>query len=490
MNVTLKLSAASASVMLALAISACADGVALEDYDAGVRNQQLRSPELNAQCFSTQNGTDATYTVMTWPVVYGAGGYRVSVDIVDDPQHPVAVVADSLVDGCSLTFVQQEDTKYQIRIQSAANEALGNTASEVLVYDDYTTLVAATTVPAGENLASFIRSHLSTGSTDVQAFELAAGATYEVADTIAFGKQQVQLRGDKNSHATIVFKGAACITTQAALTVKFINFDCEQTIAAPISLDPSPDSTFYYTEEPWASRYGGSQKVFYLDGDIMLKDCTFREVKGSLFSGSNANWALTRLIINNCIAEADYSTIDAFISMYGASTGTIQHLQLVNSTFYNLQENTTGYFLRLSNASNAQPQKIYGAAGQGSVSIQHCTFVKMMSGSNWWNNYVSKSNVTFTVKDNVFYDTWRIQKAIGNCAVNFTIDDNVTWSDLEDYPVDTTDKTKYATEDDPGMSCPTASVLDFNASPCYGLDAYFRPTKGIASSRGMGDTRY
>ncbi len=484
MNITKKLFIAAACVSLTWAATSCADGVELESYDSGVRNQQLSAPTLDASCFATQNSTDATYTVMSWPVVYGAGGYLVNVDIVDDPSNPIAVVNDSIVDGCSLTFVQQEDTKYQISIQTMANEKLGNSASDVLVYNDYTTLVAAVTVPAGQDLAAFVKANLKTDTQDVQAFELEAGATYEVSDTIAFGLQPVQLRSDKNSHATIVLKEKACITTQAPMTVKFLNFDCENTTAAPISLDPNPDASLYYDQEVWQSKYGSSQKVYYLDGDVIIKDCIFREVKGSLFSGSKQNWALTNLTINNCVVEADYNSSAAFINMYGASTGTILNIVFANTTFYNLQENSSGYFLRLSNASNATPTKIYGQSGRGTVNIQSTTFVRMMTGQHWWNNY---SGNLFTMKKNIFYDTWLLQKAIRNVPVDFTADDNVIWGVTNE--VDATDKAKYATEDDPGFSVPTASAINFN-DPYYGLKGYFTPTKGIAVSKQYGDPRY
>jgi hypothetical protein len=486
MNITKKLFMAVTCAALAWAATSCADGVELESYDSGVRNQQLSAPQLDASCFTTQNSTDATYTIMSWPVVYGAGGYLVNVDIVDDPSNPIAVVNDSIVDGCSLRFVQQEDTKYQITIQTMANEKLGNTASEVLVYNDYTTLVAAIIVPRGQDLAAFVKANLKTGTQDVQAFELEAGATYEVGDTIAFGLQPVQLRSDKNSHATIVLKDKACITTQAPLTVKFLNFDCENTTAAPISLDPNPDASLYYDQPVWQAKYGGNQKVYFLDGDIILKDCIFREVKGMFFSGSKANWALTNLNINSCIVEGDYSTNEAFISMYGASTGTILNLIISNTTFYNLQENSSGYFLRLSNASNATPTKIYGPTGRGSVTVLNTTFVRMLTGTHWWNNY-PQSGITFTMKRNIFYDTWLLQKAIRNNTADFSASDNVIWGVTNE--VDATDKAKYATEEDPGFSVPTSSAINFN-DPYYGLKSYFTPTKGIAASRQYGDPRY
>ena len=488
MNITKKFIMAAACVTLAWAATSCADGVELESYDSGVRNQQLSAPQLDASCFTTQNSTDATYTVMSWPVVYGAGGYLVNVDIVDDPSNPIAVVNDSIVDGCSITFVQQEDTKYQISIQTMANEKLGNTASEVLVYNDYTTLVAAVTVPVGQDLAAFVKANLKTGTTDVQAFELVAGATYEVSDTVAFGLQPVQLRSDKNSHATIVFKEKACITTQAPLTVKFLNFDCENTSAPPICLDPNPDASLYYDQPVWQAKYGGAQKVYFLDGDIILKDCIFREIKGSFFSGSKANWALTNLSISNCIVEGDYATSEAFISMYGASTGTILNLIIANSTFYNLQENSSGYFLRLSNASNATPQKIYGPsyAGKGGVTVFNTTFVRMLSGAHWFNNY-PQSGVTFSLKRNIFYDTALIQKAIRNNVVDFTAEDNVIWG--VSNAVDATDKAKYATEEDPGLSMPSSSAINFG-DPYYGLKSFFTPTKGIAAAKQYGDPRY
>ena len=110
----------------------------------------------------------------------------------------------------------------------------------------------------------------------------------------------------------------------------------------------------------------------------------------------------------------------------------------------------------------------------------------MLSGTHWFNNY-PQSGTTFTLKKNVFYDTYLLQKAIRNNTADFSVDDNVIWGVSNE--VDATDKGKYATEDDPGMTMPSSSAINFG-DPYYGLKSYFTPTKGIAAAKQFGDPRY
>ena len=80
-----------------------------ERFSGGVTNAQLESPEsITITTLTNSDGSESLK--LSWPVVMGAGGYKVNAYNVNDPSNPVAQVTDSVVDGCTMAFVKQEDT--------------------------------------------------------------------------------------------------------------------------------------------------------------------------------------------------------------------------------------------------------------------------------------------------------------------------------------------------------------------------------------------
>lgn len=87
-----------------------------ETFSGGVTNAQLESPVIDDNSFSTLTNSDGTESVkITWPVVMGAGGYLLNVDLIEDPadptvttENPVVVMQDSVVDGSSVVFTKTE----------------------------------------------------------------------------------------------------------------------------------------------------------------------------------------------------------------------------------------------------------------------------------------------------------------------------------------------------------------------------------------------
>ena len=76
-----------------------------ETFSGGVTNAQLESPVIDDNSFSTLTNSDGTESVkITWPVVMGAGGYLLNVDLIEDPadptvttENPVVVMQDSVL---------------------------------------------------------------------------------------------------------------------------------------------------------------------------------------------------------------------------------------------------------------------------------------------------------------------------------------------------------------------------------------------------------
>ena len=92
-----------------------------ERFSGGVTNAQLESPEsITITTLTNSDGSESLK--LSWPVVMGAGGYKVNAYNVNDPSNPVAQVTDSVVDGCTMAFVKQEDTNYLVTVQTVGNE--------------------------------------------------------------------------------------------------------------------------------------------------------------------------------------------------------------------------------------------------------------------------------------------------------------------------------------------------------------------------------
>ena len=90
-----------------LLTASCVRGVDDESFSAGVTNTQLASPTIDEASFSILTNPDGTESIkLTWPVVYGAGGYLCNVQCIENPEdesvtseHPLIVVQDSILDG-------------------------------------------------------------------------------------------------------------------------------------------------------------------------------------------------------------------------------------------------------------------------------------------------------------------------------------------------------------------------------------------------------
>lgn len=200
-----------------------------ETFSGGVTNTQLDSPKASDVAFEKLATTENNVKV-TWSVVMGAGGYKFSMYIVDDPDHPVAVVKDSIVDGTAVVCPWVEDTNYKVEIAALGNEKLNNTASVSATEISWSTLVAATLVPNGTDLTTYFAEHpVTTGKDTEVAFELEAGGTYYISGDLNFGVNNVQLRGNKTrGNANVKFTApASIITCGGGLALKFINFDCD-----------------------------------------------------------------------------------------------------------------------------------------------------------------------------------------------------------------------------------------------------------------------
>ena len=108
----------------ALFLASCAkDGFDDESFDSGVTNTQVSS--ISADEITITPSADGKSQTISWPVVMGAGGYRVNLIDLGNPSEPI--INDSIVDGCSVTGKREEDVNYKLTILPIGNAKKGNT---------------------------------------------------------------------------------------------------------------------------------------------------------------------------------------------------------------------------------------------------------------------------------------------------------------------------------------------------------------------------
>ena len=106
----------------ALFLASCAkDGYDDESFDSGVSNVQVEN--ISADDITISSSADGKTQTISCPVVMGAGGYRVNLIDVGNPDEPL--INDSIVDGCSVTTKREEDVNYQLGTGKQQEEQYG-----------------------------------------------------------------------------------------------------------------------------------------------------------------------------------------------------------------------------------------------------------------------------------------------------------------------------------------------------------------------------
>ena len=183
-----------------------------------------------------------------------------------------------------------------------------------------------------------------------------------------------------------------------------------------------------------------------------------KDLKRALIASSEKSaWCLLTLTIMNNIIQMDNEK-DYFLNFYGSGkSSAFKELLIQNNTIYNLQENSSQFAIRFSNASNAI--KLFGTNSNPEVGrfkwrISNNTIMRVFTGKAFGNNLPNNACVINIITDNILIDDLQIEKyALGNqtkTAYNnylFGIISNVSASDA-----------KFGTVMDPGIVPPTTSL--------------------------------
>ncbi len=460
-----------------------------ETWKSDATGIQLESPALTEANFSTKVNADGSESVqVAWTVVKGAGGYECSATIVDDPTNPVEIF-NGVVDSPTFSFEKLEDTKYEVKVRTLGNEKLNNTEAAAATNVAYSTLVPAQKIPAGQDIVAFVEANMLDQETE-QAFELEAGASYEINAPLDFGNHLVTFRGDKVNRPTVKFGYDGVIRTQAGLKIKFIKFDCDEMASKGViecsdEVDPSLSATNLGI---------GTNNVYILVDPIVIQECIFRQVKRCLFYTGIHAYGVSDIRLMDSVVQLDndgqsfgdaavfctYSTQSLAPTGSANWAGAIRNVTVKNSTLYNIRSNGKNRMIRfLSNQLGKVFDSQYGGA-----TFENCTISKIMDNKEFGNNTPNRAEYTITFNNNICYDCWRLQKFIqGNNTKNVNKETNTIFGVKN--AVDSTDGSKYATEEDPQFVGPIDQPWDLTKED-GGVN--FKANGAISST--IGDPRW
>ena len=334
------------------------------------------------------------------------------------------------------------------------------------------------------NLATAIEDALKSSSDEYCSVFLDHTKEYVLDTNVDLGLQKAVIWG---CGAKVTVKGEGQISTQTYLQVRSVNFLCVEATKAVIALSATPDESLKINDETSAIKFeGANQKVYWIDNQVSVILCNFVDLGQSLIYANKQPYALANLKIDQCVVQLRGSKIDPVINWVGSNTGAIKNIVLSNNTIYNVsQDNTSSWMIRYGNASNAQPQKVWGTDAFSRFQMYNNTIC--FPGKALANNFPNKNNVYLTWKKNIFINTPYLQKTASNAVREFTNADNVLYA-TEGFTIDNTDKEKYGTVEDLAIVPPTESL---NIDNIFTLKNVFAPKfETIATNSQYGDPRW
>jgi hypothetical protein len=318
---------------LLLLLTSCIDGYKNDwTFTTGITGQTLQSPP--ADQFTFAKNAEGTILTITWPVVYGAGGYQFSLYDATDPNNPLPLIQDEIIDGCLKRCPLAEDTNYKITVKALGSQKLNNQEAPTPTEVTYSTMLPAVIIPNGTDLYAYFQTNPIPPSAEEQAYELEAGGNYTLSGSLDFGNNLITLRGNKANYPTLKYTSDGRLSLSNGFKLKFMHVDCSNVTATTgaINLSLVPDEAIltggYYT----------------LPNPLVLQSCTFKGVNSYFLWDNNKAYCVPNFLMQDCIV--DYSSTGVFFRMTNNSY--INSLIIQNSTIYG-KSDSGGYFIQYKN---------------------------------------------------------------------------------------------------------------------------------------------
>ena len=361
----------------------------------GVRNTKLTTPTVDDITITAS--TDGSKQTISWPVVYGAGGYKAVLKNLSTDK----ILVDSVIDNLSFATNREEDTNYKLTLKVLGNTTLGNTEGEEVEKTFSTFTATYARIPAGNLNEYFEQNPIPDELTDELNFDLEAGQTYTLTGQLGFNYHKVCLRSsDKGNPATIEVGDNASFVISNNLSMKYLNIEVKAQAenARPLfelyKYETAPDGIL---EKP---------KNYYMVNAFNLLSCNIKGVVGSLIYDNNLPYCISGLTIKNCVIGMNTTTAkishEAMLAFQG---GGVKDFTITNSTVYQVGEGNSKYFLRYNNSVRAD--RITGSNTDFTTfTYTNNTFYKVvnMSDGQWFNCNGAENYSTYIARNNIWYD--------------------------------------------------------------------------------------
>ncbi len=383
-----------------LVLYSCADHYdGNETWSSSVRNSTLTSPP--AGDITVTKSSDGSSWLITWPVVYGAGGYEYSLYDVSDPSNPVVVdsIKNAVVDGCSVELARVEDTNYKFVIRTLGNEGLNNVAATEateITFSSFTATFAA--IPSGTDLAAYFEENpLPSDSAGIElCIDLESGGTYTISKAVDFSGNWVTLRcTNKNNRPTVTLGEEASICTSAGMTLKNLILDCSASSNPVIAMSKTPVDSIM-------NAAGGSNSYYDILEPVYLVNCDFKGVNGNLIYDNNVKYCLSTLIVDNCNVHLTSADAVSGQAIFYFKAGFANTLTIKNCSFWNTGTSDAKYFVQYNNSARCD------RAGYAYNYINYIsnTFYNVVKKGQWGNysGFAGRATSQWTVTKNIWVD--------------------------------------------------------------------------------------
>lgn len=458
----------------ALFLTSCArDGFDNDErFESGVSGVTLSSPA--ATDITVTPSADGKSQTISWPLIKGAGGFLVSFYDAGNMDEPI--VADSILDGYSITIKREEDMNYLFTIRTLGNEKYNNTEAPEATNLAITTFTPTyATIPSGTDLKAWFEANPAPASEEVLNYDLEAGGSYTLSGLLELGATPITLRtNNKSDWASITFTGTDSeFRVQAGFILKYLNIDCEASSSALIGLSKTP-AVAGTTVNAWGTDY-----VFYTTNEpIGIQSCRVDNVNSFVLtdysSGTNV-WFPKYVVVDNSIVHLTTSANNNNYAYFYTNNGGgfIKEMSVTNSTFYNTTEFGFRYFARFGGFALNNVQDTFGWT-DNTLTYANSTFYNVCQNDGQWGNYngIYRANTSFWVMTNCIF--WncstsgsvprRFLQGRGNPTTatflnNTYMKKDGTFQDPQNY-----DQSGTNIEEDPGFADPANADFTISAS--------------------------